>query len=34
MRHFRGLYTALVTPFTAEGAVDFPALKRLVDEQL
>ena len=31
---FRGLGIALVTPFTAEGAIDFKALKRLLDFQL
>ncbi len=31
---FRGVYTALVTPFTAEGAVDEAALKRLIDFQI
>ncbi|MDT3387787.1 MAG: 4-hydroxy-tetrahydrodipicolinate synthase [Bacteroidota bacterium] len=31
---FKGLGTALVTPFTLEGEVDYKALKRLVDYQL
>ena len=31
---FKGLGIALVTPFTADGAVDYPALKRLVQFQL
>ncbi len=35
MRHFRGTYTVLVTPFTADGAsVDLEALKRLVEFQI
>ena len=31
---FRGLGLALVTPFTADGAVDYPALKRLIEFQI
>lgn len=31
---FKGLGIALITPFTQDGAVDFPALKRLVTYQL
>ena len=31
---FKGLGIALVTPFTADGAVDYTALKRLVQFQL
>lgn len=31
---FRGVFTALVTPFTEEGAIDFPALDRLIDRQI
>lgn len=31
---FRGLGVAVVTPFTLEGAVDYPALKRLIRYQL
>ena len=31
---FRGLGIALITPFTPEGDVDYPALKRLVEYQL
>lgn len=31
---FRGTGTALVTPFTAKGSVDEPALRRLVDFQI
>ena len=31
---FKGLGIALVTPFTADGAVDYAALKRLVQFQL
>ncbi len=35
LQHFRGTYTVLVTPFTANGArVDVPALKRLVEYQI
>ena len=35
MRRFRGTYTVLVTPFTADGkAVDLAALKRLVEFQI
>ncbi|MDO4196900.1 MAG: dihydrodipicolinate synthase family protein, partial [Prevotellaceae bacterium] len=31
---FRGLGLALVTPFTDEGAVDYQALKRLIEFQI
>jgi 4-hydroxy-tetrahydrodipicolinate synthase len=31
---FEGVYTALVTPFAADGSVDWKALRRLVDFQL
>lgn len=31
---FKGLGVALVTPFTPDGEVDYPALKRLVNYQL
>ena len=31
---FKGLGIALITPFTASGAVDYSALKRLVEYQL
>jgi 4-hydroxy-tetrahydrodipicolinate synthase len=31
---FQGVYTALVTPFTSQGAVDDEALKRLVEHQI
>ncbi len=31
---FQGVYTALVTPFTSQGAVDDGALKRLVEHQI
>ena len=31
---FKGLGIALITPFTQDGAVDFPALKRLITYQL
>lgn len=34
MTKLYGLGTALITPFTAEGKVDFPALDRLLDRQL
>lgn len=35
MRTFRGTFTVLITPFTADGsAVDVPALKRLVNWQI
>lgn len=35
MTPFRGTYTVLITPFTADGrAVDIPALKRLVNWQI
>lgn len=35
MTQFRGTYTVLITPFTADGQnVDVPALKRLVDWQI
>ena len=30
----KGLGTALITPFEADGSVDYPALKRLLDTQL
>lgn len=31
---FRGVYTALITPFTADGAVDEAALRRIVNAQI
>lgn len=31
---FTGVYTALATPFTADGAIDYSALGRLLDAQL
>ena len=31
MRHFQGAWPALVTPFTADGKVNVPVLRRLVD---
>lgn len=31
---FRGVYTALVTPFNEDGSVDEPALRRLVNTQI
>lgn len=35
MKPFRGTYTVMITPFTADGsAVDVPALKRLVNWQI
>jgi 4-hydroxy-tetrahydrodipicolinate synthase len=34
MTRLQGCGTALVTPFTGEGAVDFPALRALVDWQI
>ena len=35
MKKFRGTYTVLITPFTADGKkVDESALKRLVDFQI
>ncbi|MFY7990586.1 MAG: 4-hydroxy-tetrahydrodipicolinate synthase [Fluviicola sp.] len=34
MNQFRGTGVALVTPFLADGSIDFPALRRLVREQI
>ena len=34
MTHIRGLGTALITPFRADGSIDFEALARLLDKQL
>ncbi len=34
MTRFQGCGTALVTPFTSDGAVDYPALRALVDWQV
>ena len=34
MNELRGLGTALITPFQADGSVDYEALKRLLDTQL
>ncbi len=31
---WKGAYTALVTPFSSDGAIDEPALRRLVDWQI
>jgi 4-hydroxy-tetrahydrodipicolinate synthase len=31
---FSGVYTAIITPFTQSGAVDYDALDRLVDQQI
>ncbi|MBI4548293.1 MAG: 4-hydroxy-tetrahydrodipicolinate synthase, partial [Ignavibacteriae bacterium] len=33
-QQFRGIYTALVTPFSEDGSVDVKALKNLVDDQI
>ena len=30
---FKGLYTAIVTPFRADGSLDEDAFSRLIDEQ-
>ena len=29
--YFKGVYTAIVTPFTANGEVDYPKLEELVE---
>ena len=34
MHRFRGVYTALITPFTEIGTVDYQALERIVDQQI
>lgn len=34
MKTFRGTYTVMITPFTPEGALDLPALRRFVDWQI
>jgi len=34
MKQLTGLGTALITPFTASGDVDYPALERLIDQQI
>ena len=31
---FKGIYTALATPMTKDGAVNYPALSRLIEAQL
>ena len=31
MKNYKGVYSALMTPFKADGSVDFDALKRLAD---
>ncbi|POR05177.1 4-hydroxy-tetrahydrodipicolinate synthase [Alkalispirochaeta sphaeroplastigenens] len=31
---FKGVYTALITPFTTDGAIDEPALRRIVNAQI
>lgn len=31
---FRGVYTALITPFTPDGSLDVPALERLIERQV
>ena len=33
MHRFNGVYTALITPFTDIGTVDYQALERIVNEQ-
>ena len=33
-QRLRGVFTALVSPFTATGAIDWPAFDRLIDRQL
>ena len=33
-KFFRGLYTALVTPFTDDNQIDYPALERLLKQQI
>lgn len=30
----RGVYTALITPFTAAGDIDWPAFEKLVERQV
>ena len=34
MAKFGGVYTALVTPFAADGSVDYSLLERLVERQV
>ncbi len=34
MRNYAGAWTALITPFTPEGALDEPALRKLVQDQI
>ena len=34
MHRFRGVYTALITPFTDIGTVDYQALERIVNQQI
>ena len=34
MTPFHGVFTALVTPFAADGSIDWPAFDRLVDRQI
>ena len=34
MEGFRGVYTALITPFTDIGTVDYKALERIVEQQI
>lgn len=34
MKHFRGVYTALITPFTKEGGVDERAYRKIIDFQI
>ena len=30
----KGIGTALITPFQADGSIDFPALQRLIEHQI
>ena len=34
MHNFRGVYSALITPFTDIGTVDYQALEKIVDYQI
>ena len=34
MHKFRGVYTALITPFSDIGTVDYQSLERIVEEQI
>ena len=31
---FRGLYTALITPFTEKNKIDYASLEKLIEEQI